>query len=251
VFERFTDEARRVVVLSQEESRLLEHDHIGTHHLLLGLIHEGDGAAAQALAEIGVTLDGARGQVERIVGRGSSGPVSGHIPFTPGAKKALEQSLREALQLGHNYIGTEHVLLGLLRTDDDPVVGEVLAGLGTDAGAVEQQLVQIIARTRPESIRAMTTAAPAPPFSPELTAVIGEACAAAKAAGATSVKPEHLFDAAARWPDGAAARMVRARGSERASRLLRRRGRAAATRRDEPPEQTDEAVADEPDEGEG
>jgi ATP-dependent Clp protease ATP-binding subunit ClpA len=250
VFERFTDEARRVVVLSQEESRLLDHDHIGTHHLLLGLIHEGDGAAAQALAALGVTLDGARGQVERIVGRGSSGPVSGHIPFTPGAKKALELSLREALQLGHNYIGTEHVLLGLLRTDD-PVVGEVLVGLGTDGAAVDHQLVQIIARTRPESIRAMTTAAPAPPFSPELTAVIGEACAAAKAAGASSVKPEHLFDAAARWPDGAAARMVRARGSERASRLLRRRGRAAATRRDEPSGQTDESVADEPDEGEG
>jgi ATP-dependent Clp protease ATP-binding subunit ClpA len=250
VFERFTDEARRVVVLSQEESRLLDHDHIGTHHLLLGLIHEGDGAAAQALAALGVTLDGARGQVERIVGRGSSGPVSGHIPFTPGAKKALELSLREALQLGHNYIGTEHVLLGLLRTDD-PAVGEVLVGLGTDGAAVDHQLVQIIARTRPESIRAMTTAAPAPPFSPELTAVIGEACAAAKAAGASSVKPEHLFDAAARWPDGAAARMVRARGSEKASRLLRRRGRAAATRRDEPSEQTDESVADEPDEGEG
>jgi hypothetical protein len=119
LFERFTDRARRVVVLAQEEARLLNHSYIGTEHILLGLIHEGEGVAAKALESLAISLEAVRAQVEEIIGQGGSSP-SGHIPFTPRAKKVLELSLREALQLGHNYIGTEHILLGLLRE------GEVL-----------------------------------------------------------------------------------------------------------------------------
>ena len=111
MFERFTDRARRVVVLAQEEARMLNHNYIGTEHILLGLIHEGEGVAAKALESLGISLEGVRQQVEEIIGQGQQAP-SGHIPFTPRAKKVLELSLREALQLGHNYIGTEHILLG-------------------------------------------------------------------------------------------------------------------------------------------
>ena len=114
MFERFTDRARRVVVLAQEEARMLNHNYIGTEHILLGLIHEGEGVAAKALESLSISLDGVREQVQEIIGQGQQAP-SGHIPFTPRAKKVLELSLREALQLGHNYIGTEHILLGLIR----------------------------------------------------------------------------------------------------------------------------------------
>src|SRR6266545_2939552 len=123
MFERFTDRARRVVVLAQEEARMLNHNYIGTEHILLGLIHEGEGVAAKALESLGIALEGVRQQVEEIIGQGQHAP-SGHIPFTPRAKKVLELSLREALQLGHNYIGTEHILLGLIREGKlDPVIG--------------------------------------------------------------------------------------------------------------------------------
>jgi ATP-dependent Clp protease ATP-binding subunit ClpC len=114
MFERFTDRARRVVVLAQDEARLLNHNYIGTEHILLGLIHENEGVGAKALEALGVTLDAVREQVRDIIGEGNQTP-SGHIPFTPRAKKVLELSLREALQLGHNYIGTEHILLGLIH----------------------------------------------------------------------------------------------------------------------------------------
>ena len=114
MFERFTDRARRVVVLAQEEARMLNHNYIGTEHILLGLIHEGEGVAAKALESMNISLDAVREQVQEIIGQGQAAPT-GHIPFTPRAKKVLELSLREALQLGHNYIGTEHILLGLIR----------------------------------------------------------------------------------------------------------------------------------------
>jgi len=114
MFERFTDRARRVVVLAQEEARLLNHNYIGTEHLLLGLIREGDGVAAEALESLGISLDAVRQQVEEIIGQGQQAP-SGHIPFTPRAKKVLELSLREATQLGQDHIGAEHILLGLVR----------------------------------------------------------------------------------------------------------------------------------------
>jgi hypothetical protein len=143
MFERFTDRARRVVVLAQEEARLLNHDHIGTEHILLGLIHEGEGVAYLALTELGISLEAVRAQVEAEIGQGNEAPT-GHIPFTPRAKKVLELSLREALQLGHNYIGTEHILLGLIR-EGEGVAAQVLAGLGADLDRVRQQVVQLLA----------------------------------------------------------------------------------------------------------
>jgi len=142
LFERFTDRARRVVVLAQEEARLLNHSYIGTEHILLGLIHEGEGVAAKALESLSISLEAVRAQVEEIIGQGGSSP-SGHIPFTPRAKKVLELSLREALQLGHNYIGTEHILLGLLR-EGEGVATQVLVKLGADLGKVRQQVIQLL-----------------------------------------------------------------------------------------------------------
>src|SRR6186713_195720 len=142
MFERFTDRARRVVVLAQEEARMLSHNYIGTEHILLGLIHEGDGIAAKALESLGVSLEAVRAQVEEIIGQGQQAP-SGHIPFTPRAKKVLELSLREALQLGHNYIGTEHILLGLIR-EGEGVAAQVLVKLGADLNRVRQQVIQLL-----------------------------------------------------------------------------------------------------------
>ncbi|MFD1214642.1 ATP-dependent Clp protease ATP-binding subunit [Arthrobacter sp. GCM10027362] len=142
MFERFTDRARRVVVLAQEEARMLNHNYIGTEHILLGLIHEGEGVAAKALEFLGVTLNGVREQVQEIIGQGQQAP-SGHIPFTPRAKKVLELSLREALQLGHNYIGTEHILLGLIR-EGEGVATQVLVKLGADLNRVRQQVIQLL-----------------------------------------------------------------------------------------------------------
>jgi hypothetical protein len=173
MFERFTDRARRVVVLAQEEARLLNHDHIGTEHILLGLIHEGEGVAYLALTELGISLDAVRAQVEAEIGQGSEAP-GGHIPFTPRAKKVLELSLREALQLGHNYIGTEHILLGLIR-EGEGVAARALVGLGAGLDRVRQQVVQLLAnagaaqaeqvaagpsRIRQEAVTAMVAGGP-------------------------------------------------------------------------------------------
>src|SRR5690606_20707973 len=130
MFERFTDRARRVVVLAQEEARMLNHNYIGTEHILLGLIHEGEGIAAKTMESLNISLDAVRQQAQDITGAGEQGPV-GHVPFTPRAKKVLELSLREARQLGHNYIGTEHILLGLIR-EGEGVAAQVLTKLGAD-----------------------------------------------------------------------------------------------------------------------
>ncbi|MHB1738445.1 MAG: ATP-dependent Clp protease ATP-binding subunit [Actinomycetes bacterium] len=142
MFERFTDRARRVVVLAQEEARMLNHNYIGTEHILLGLIHEGEGVAAKSLESLGISLEAVRQQVEEIIGQGQQAPT-GHIPFTPRAKKVLELSLREALQLGHNYIGTEHILLGLIR-EGEGVAAQVLVKLGADLNRVRQQVIQLL-----------------------------------------------------------------------------------------------------------
>src|ERR687894_405827 len=150
MFERFTDRARRVVVLAQEEARMLNHNYIGTEHILLGLIHEGEGVAAKALESLGISLEAVRQQVEEIIGQGGSSP-SGHIPFTPRAKKVLELSLREALQLGHNYIGTEHILLGLIR-EGEGVAAQLLVKLGADLNRVVgrekeiERVMQVLSR---------------------------------------------------------------------------------------------------------
>jgi hypothetical protein len=150
MFERFTDRGRRVVVLAQEEARLLNHDYIGTEHMLLGLIHEGEGVAAKALESLGISLEAVRAEVEEIIGQGER-PPGGHIPFTPRAKKVLELSLREALALGHNYIGTEHILLGLIR-EGQGVAAQVLVKLGADHDRVRQQVIQLLAGALPEQV---------------------------------------------------------------------------------------------------
>jgi ATP-dependent Clp protease ATP-binding subunit ClpC len=143
MFERFTDRARRVVVLAQEESRMLNHNYIGTEHLLLGLLHEGEGVGAQALQSMGISLETVRAQVEEIIGQGHSAPPP-HIPFTPRAKKVLELSLRESKQLGHKYLGTEHILLGLIR-EGEGVAAQVLQRLGAELSAVRQEVLQQLA----------------------------------------------------------------------------------------------------------
>jgi ATP-dependent Clp protease ATP-binding subunit ClpC len=148
LFERFTDRARRVVVLAQEEARLLNHNYIGTEHILLGLIHEGEGVAARALESLGISLESVRSQVVEIIGQGAQAP-SGHIPFTPRAKKVLELSLREALQLGHNYIGTEHILLGLIR-EGEGVAAQVLQKLGAELHKVRQTVIQLLSGAQGE-----------------------------------------------------------------------------------------------------
>jgi ATP-dependent Clp protease ATP-binding subunit ClpC len=142
MFERFTDRARRVVVLAQEEARMLNHDYIGTEHILLGILREGDGYAARALESLGISLDAVRQQVEEIIGQGQQAP-SGPVPFTPRAKKVLELSLRESVQFGHNCIGPEHILLGILR-EGDGVAAQVLVALGADLNRVRQQVIQLV-----------------------------------------------------------------------------------------------------------
>ena len=167
MFERFTERARRVVVLAQDEARMLDHNYIGTEHILLGLIQEGHGLAARALESLGISLAVVRQQVEEIIGRGQQQPPSGHIPFTPRAKKVLELSLREALQLGHTYIGTEHILLGLIR-EGDGVAAQVLVGVGVDLNRARQQVIQLVAGPgRRKRCRSPATSGPSwPPWPP-------------------------------------------------------------------------------------
>ena len=170
MFERFTDRARRVVVHSQEEAHLLDHNYIGTEHLLLALVDEGAGVAAEALDQLGVSRQGVRAQIEDIIGHGSSSP-SGHIPFTPRSKKVLELSLREARQLGHHYIGTEHILLGLIR-EGEGVAAQVLVKMGVTLDQVRNKIIELLGEP-PEgrSIEAMprediARAVQAPPILP-------------------------------------------------------------------------------------
>ena len=173
MFERFTDRARNVVVLAQQEARLLKHNYIGTEHILLGLARETDGLAAKALDALGIGLEAVREQVVEITGQGQKSP-SGHIPFTPRAKKVLELSLREALQFGHNYIGTEHILLGLIR-EGDGVAAQVLIRLGGDLSAVRQQVIRLLKESpatdelppgRPRPLRPRPLGRPRAPVRP-------------------------------------------------------------------------------------
>jgi ATP-dependent Clp protease ATP-binding subunit ClpC len=168
MFERFTDRARRVVVLAQEEARMLNHNYIGTEHILLGLIHEGEGVAARALESLGISLEAVRQQVEEIIGQGQQAP-SGHIPFTPRAKTVLELSLRESLQLGHNYIGTEHILLGLLR-EGEGVAAQVLVRLGADFSGVRQQVIQLLHGPQGGEVEASAAALRERGLPPEIAA---------------------------------------------------------------------------------
>jgi ATP-dependent Clp protease ATP-binding subunit ClpC len=142
MFQRFTDRARRVVVEAQEEARTFDHSYVGTEHILLGLIREGKGVGAKALESLGISLDIVRQQVQEIIGQGQHAP-SGHIPFTPAAKKVLELALSESEALGHHYVGTEHILLGLIR-EGDGVAAQVLVRLGADLNRVRQQVIQLL-----------------------------------------------------------------------------------------------------------
>jgi ATP-dependent Clp protease ATP-binding subunit ClpA len=148
VFERFTDRGRRVVVLAQENARMCNHNYIGTEHILLGLLHEGEGVACRALEGLGISLEAVREQVQEIIGQGQQA-ISGHIPLTLRAKTVLELSLREALQLGHNYIGTEHILLGLLR-EGEGVAAQVLTRLGVELPKARAQVIQLLTGYRKE-----------------------------------------------------------------------------------------------------
>jgi Clp amino terminal domain, pathogenicity island component/UvrB/uvrC motif len=148
MLERFTDRARRVVKLAEEEARRLDHNYIGTEHILLGLIREDEGVAAKALESLGISLEAVREQVEEIIGRGQQVPFE-VIPFTPRAKTVLELSLRESLQLRHSYIGTEHILLGLIR-EGDGVAAQVLVKLGADLNRVRQQVIGLISGQQPQ-----------------------------------------------------------------------------------------------------
>ncbi len=170
MFERFTDRARRVVVLAQDEARMLDHNYIGTEHILLGLIHEGEGIAAKALESLGISLDAVREQVEDIIGRGQAAPT-GHIPFTPRAKKVLELSLREALQLNHSYIGTEHILLGLIR-EGEGVAAQVLIKLGADLNRVRNQVLQLLSGYQGKE--ATTSGAPESSGSPSSATILDQ-----------------------------------------------------------------------------
>ena len=143
MFERFTERARRVIVVAQNEARGLDHDYLGTEHILLALMEEGTGVGPEALEAMRITADTVREKVEQITGRGRVPPRKGHLPFTPAAKKVLELSLREALQLGHTYIGTEHILLGLVR-EGEGVAAQVLAGLGADLAHTRQLVFEIL-----------------------------------------------------------------------------------------------------------
>ena len=165
MFERFTDRSRKVVVFAQEEARLLNHNYIGTEHVLLGLVREGEGIGANALGAMGIALTDVRSEVEAIIGRGQA-PSTGHIPFTPRAKKVLELSLREALQLGHNYIGTEHILLGLIR-EGEGVAAQVLEKLGANLDRVRQIVLQLLSGyTVGEEVPQLEEPTPSQPLCP-------------------------------------------------------------------------------------
>jgi ATP-dependent Clp protease ATP-binding subunit ClpC len=228
MFERFTDRARRVVVLAQEEARLLDHDYIGTEHLLLGLIQEREGLAAKALEQLGISLDAVRAQVVATIGRGKRAP-KGHIPFTARAKKVLELSLRSALELGHNYIGTEHILLGLIR-EGTGVAAQVLGDLGADSDRVRAQVTQLLSGY-PSGVR------PEP-----ITSVPYEA---ANLAGRKPLEPEHYLLAIFAMPDTRAARALAAMG------VTREAVEAALAGLDPPPAPGEGETQPPPEEGEG
>ncbi len=199
MFERFTDRARRVVVLAQEEARMLNHNYIGTEHILLGLIHEGEGVAAKALESLGIALEGVRQQVEEIIGQGQQAP-SGHIPFTPRAKNELEQSLREALQLGHNYIGTEHILLGLIH-EGEGVAAKALESLGIALEGVRQQVEEIIGQGQQAPSGHI-------PFTPRAKKVLELSLREALQLGHNYIGTEHILLGLIREGEGVAAQVL-------------------------------------------
>ena len=223
MFERFTDRARRVVVLAQEEARQLQHNYIGTEHILLALIGEGDGVAFRILDRLGMTIDGTREEVKAMVGVGSGAP-SGHIPFTPRAKKTLELSLREALQLQHNYIGTEHILLGVIR-EGEGIGAQIMKQHAADLATIRTEVLDLLSTYQPEAARRtrwLRRASLTPGLEPvkpgkstELRttpAADSSLSEAARLAGSKPVGSHHLLLAALGDPDSAAAKALAALG---------------------------------------
>jgi ATP-dependent Clp protease ATP-binding subunit ClpC len=169
MFQRFTDRARRVVFLAQHEARTLDHDHIGTEHILLGLIDEGQGVATTALTSMGVSLEDMRQAARDTIGRGAQPPESGHIAFTPQAKKVLELSLRESMQLGHQYIGTEHILLALISEGGG--AAQLLASAGVDLDRARQQVIELLYGHREADVAAAPPPAAADELAGRLTSI--------------------------------------------------------------------------------
>jgi len=197
MFERFTDRARQTVVLAQEEARKLGHDYIGTEHLLLGTLREGEGAAAVALHRLGINVTDVRTDVIAIIGEGTATPT-GHIPFTPRSKKVLELSLREALQLGHNYIGTEHILLGLVR-EGEGVAAQILVGRGVSLERVRATVLAVVGTLGEKGERV------APRVTPGAEDVIANA---RRLAGSIPMGSHHLLEALVRSEETAAAKVL-------------------------------------------
>jgi ATP-dependent Clp protease ATP-binding subunit ClpA len=216
MFERFTDRARRVVVLAQEEARMMSHNYIGTEHLLLGLAAEDDGVGRKVLDQVGVTLASVRAEIERIIGRGRVDNVpEGHIPFTPRAKKTLELALRESVALGHNYIGTEHILLGLLR-EGEGVAAQILVRSTEGLGAVRSAVITMLAGYGPGKTAPAPTGSPSR-WTPALVAAMETAVGRANTG---SVGTHHVLSVFAEWDDTAAYSVLQAGGFD-ASRLER------------------------------
>ena len=205
MFDRFTDRARRVIVLAQDEARMLNHNYIGTEHLLLGLIHEGEGVAAKALESLGISLESVRAQVEDIIGPGEQAPT-GHIPFTPRAKKVLELSMREALQLNHPYIGTEHILLGLIH-EGEGVAAKALESLGISQDAVRAQVIEIIGEGQQPTTGHI-------PFTPRAKRVLELSFREALQLGHNYIGTEHILLGLIREGEGVAAQVLTKLGAD-------------------------------------
>jgi ATP-dependent Clp protease ATP-binding subunit ClpA len=248
MFERFTDRARRVVVLAQEEARQLQHNYIGTEHILLALLGEGEGVAFRVLDRLGMSVEGTREEVKALVGTGAGAP-KGHIPFTPRAKKTLELSLREALQLQHNYIGTEHILLGVLR-EGEGIGAQILKQHSADLAAVRTAVVDLLSTYSPEAAR-RTRWLRRPQLSPGLEpvrpgkstelrttpAADSSLSEAARLAGSRPVGSHHLLLAALGDPDTAAAKALAALGVDLDQAREALRGADVTGTSDEPPEE--------------
>jgi ATP-dependent Clp protease ATP-binding subunit ClpA len=249
MFERFTNRARHVVVLAQEEARRLHHNYIGTEHLLLGLLAEPDGLASRALDRFGMSLDGAREEVKAIIGLGKK-PMTGHIPFTPRAKKTLELALREALQLHHDYIGTEHILLGVIR-EGEGVGAQILRQHAADLTAIRTAVLELLPGTPAEAVRrtrwlrrALISAGSGEPGEPGTSTELRTTPAAdrslseaARLAGSLPVGSHHLLLAALGDPDAAAARALAALGVDLDQAREALRGANVTGTSDEPPEE--------------
>jgi ATP-dependent Clp protease ATP-binding subunit ClpC len=225
VFDRFTDVARHIIVWAQEEARLLRHNYIGTEHLLLGLTHDEHGVATEALESFGVSTLTVRASVEELIGVGGSEP-SGHVPFTPRAKKVMELSLREALLLGHNYIGSEHLLLGLVR-EGEGVAAQVLMRHGADLESVRQRIVEILGTRDPES----GTWPQRVPSRSGIAGIFEPALHEARRLGDEWVGAEHVVLAALESEDSLAGKVLRSFGLEKAAveaRIIEMRGEGSA-----------------------